>query len=123
MTGVIGDKNYFGRDFEHQLAEQGIRLLRRGPQWRAGTARRTAVQAIVRGAPVSQDALLLTAQERLADDGWTVLRVPFAEPGIICGEDVDDWLDDWGDGPSCSSTMSVRSATQRRTGAPGASWR
>lgn len=31
----------------------------------------------------------------LADDGWTVLRVPFAEPGIICGEDVDDWLDDW----------------------------
>ncbi|MFB6777473.1 hypothetical protein ACFCX0_08615 [Streptomyces sp. NPDC056352] len=28
--------------------------------------------------------------EELADDGWTVLRVPFAEPGIICGEDVDD---------------------------------
>lgn len=54
----------------------------------------------------------------LADDGWTVLRVPFAEPGIICDEDVDDWLDDWGDGPSCSSTMSVRSATRRRTAAP-----
>lgn len=34
----------------------------------------------------------------MADDGWTVLRVPFAEPGIICGEDMDDWLDDWGDG-------------------------
>lgn len=25
---LIGDKNYFGRDFEHQPAEQGIRLLR-----------------------------------------------------------------------------------------------
>jgi hypothetical protein len=25
---LIGDKNYFGRDFEHQLAEQDIRLLR-----------------------------------------------------------------------------------------------
>lgn len=25
---LIGDKNYFGRDFEHQLVEQGIRLLR-----------------------------------------------------------------------------------------------
>lgn len=25
---LIGDKNYFGRDFEHQLAEHGIRLLR-----------------------------------------------------------------------------------------------
>lgn len=33
----------------------------------------------------------------LADDGWTVLRMPFVEPGLICGEDVDDWLDDWGD--------------------------
>ncbi|WP_234380545.1 IS982 family transposase [Streptomyces sp. NRRL F-5122] len=25
---LIGDKNYFGRDFEHQVAEQDIRLLR-----------------------------------------------------------------------------------------------
>ncbi|QRX89951.1 IS982 family transposase [Streptomyces noursei] len=25
---LIGDKNYFGRDFEHQIAEQDIRLLR-----------------------------------------------------------------------------------------------
>lgn len=25
---LIGDKNYFGRDFEHQLAEQDIQLLR-----------------------------------------------------------------------------------------------
>jgi hypothetical protein len=25
---LIGEKNYFGSDFEHQLAEQGIRLLR-----------------------------------------------------------------------------------------------
>lgn len=25
---LIGDKNYFGRDFEHQLAGHGIRLLR-----------------------------------------------------------------------------------------------
>ncbi|WP_411105154.1 transposase [Streptomyces sp. cmx-4-9] len=25
---LIGDKNYFGRDFEHQLAEHAIRLLR-----------------------------------------------------------------------------------------------
>jgi hypothetical protein len=25
---LIGDKNYFGREFEHQLAEQSIRLLR-----------------------------------------------------------------------------------------------
>jgi hypothetical protein len=25
---LIGDKNYFGRDFEHQLAEHGIRLMR-----------------------------------------------------------------------------------------------
>ncbi|MFF4830127.1 IS982 family transposase [Streptomyces sp. NPDC001312] len=25
---LIGDKNYFGRDFEHRLAEHGIRLLR-----------------------------------------------------------------------------------------------
>lgn len=25
---LIGDKNYFGRDFEHELAEQGIELLR-----------------------------------------------------------------------------------------------
>lgn len=25
---LIGDKNYFGRDFEHQLAEHGIQLLR-----------------------------------------------------------------------------------------------
>ncbi|MGW0212647.1 IS982 family transposase [Streptomyces sp. NPDC003233] len=25
---LIGDKNYFGRDFEHQMAEQNIRLLR-----------------------------------------------------------------------------------------------
>jgi hypothetical protein len=25
---LIGDKNYFGRGFEHQLAEQDIRLLR-----------------------------------------------------------------------------------------------
>ena len=60
--------------------------------------RRTSAPKTVRGVPVSQDSLLLTAQERLADDGWTVPRVPFAEPGIICGEDVDDWLDDWGDG-------------------------
>lgn len=25
---LIGDKNYFGRDFEHQLGDQDIRLLR-----------------------------------------------------------------------------------------------
>ncbi|WP_259472044.1 hypothetical protein [Streptomyces shenzhenensis] len=25
---MIGDKDYFGRDFEHQLAERDIRLLR-----------------------------------------------------------------------------------------------
>ncbi|MGW5464636.1 IS982 family transposase [Streptomyces sp. NPDC003996] len=25
---LIGDKNYFGRDFEHELAQQGIQLLR-----------------------------------------------------------------------------------------------
>ncbi|MCX5316891.1 hypothetical protein [Streptomyces sp. NBC_00154] len=31
---------------------------------------------------------------------WSVMvgRGVSAEPGIICGEDVDDWLDDWGDG-------------------------
>ncbi|MFD4561288.1 sacsin N-terminal ATP-binding-like domain-containing protein [Streptomyces sp. NPDC058469] len=34
----------------------------------------------------------------VADDGWTVLRMPFAEPGLIASEDVDEWLDDWGDG-------------------------
>lgn len=32
----------------------------------------------------------------VADDGWTVLRMPFAEPGLIASEDVDEWLDDWG---------------------------
>ncbi len=37
---LIGDKNYFGRDFEHQLAEQDIRLLRparKGEPERPGT--------------------------------------------------------------------------------------
>lgn len=29
---LIGDRNYFGRGFEHELAEQGIPLLRSGPQ-------------------------------------------------------------------------------------------
>lgn len=36
---LIGDKNYFGRAFEHQLAEQDIRLLRparKGEPERAG---------------------------------------------------------------------------------------
>ncbi|MER6359175.1 IS982 family transposase [Streptomyces sp. NPDC001634] len=36
---LIGDKNYFGRDFEHQMAEQNIRLLppaRRGESERPG---------------------------------------------------------------------------------------
>jgi hypothetical protein len=36
---LIGDKNYFGRDFERQLADQGIRLLRptrKGEPKRAG---------------------------------------------------------------------------------------
>ena len=37
---LIGDKNYFGREFEQQLAEQGIRLLRparKGEAERAGS--------------------------------------------------------------------------------------
>ncbi|MET7824666.1 hypothetical protein ABZT23_08300 [Streptomyces sp. NPDC005386] len=34
----------------------------------------------------------------LADHGWTILRMPFDEPGLISGKDVDEWLDDWGDG-------------------------
>jgi hypothetical protein len=36
---VIGDKNYFGRTFEHELAKQGIQLLRptrKGEQQRPG---------------------------------------------------------------------------------------
>ncbi|MGW2677857.1 sacsin N-terminal ATP-binding-like domain-containing protein [Streptomyces sp. NPDC001436] len=32
-----------------------------------------------------------------AEDGWTVLRIPLAEPELIQGDDVDDWLNEWGD--------------------------
>lgn len=33
----------------------------------------------------------------LAEDGWTVLRIPLATPADVRGQDVDDWLAAWGD--------------------------
>ncbi|MFI1947401.1 sacsin N-terminal ATP-binding-like domain-containing protein [Streptomyces virginiae] len=41
------------------------------------------------------DSFLVPAT--LAEDGWTVLRIPLAAPTEVQGEDVDDWLDEWGD--------------------------
>ncbi len=42
---IIGDKNYFGRDFEATLASAGLSLLRPAPQGRARTTRHPVLQA------------------------------------------------------------------------------
>ena len=43
---LIGDKNYFGKEFEAQLAARDMRLLRPARKGRAGAGRITAVQAL-----------------------------------------------------------------------------
>ncbi|AEM88700.1 transposase IS4 family protein (plasmid) [Streptomyces violaceusniger Tu 4113] len=58
---LIGDKNYFGREFERQLAELDMRLR---PQGRGRARRITAVQAAAAGHRVDQRDLQGTTRSR-----------------------------------------------------------
>ncbi|CAM5597950.1 hypothetical protein SPURM210S_08276 [Streptomyces purpurascens] len=40
---MIGDKSYFGRDFERELAEHGIRLLRPTCEEEGGASHQTNI--------------------------------------------------------------------------------
>ncbi|WP_307080333.1 transposase [Streptomyces canus] len=64
---MIGDRNYFGRGFEQELAEQDIRLLRpASPQGRARAARSALVQAVAASHRVGQRDLQGSTRSRTA---------------------------------------------------------
>ena len=75
---LIGDKNYFGRDFEHQLAEQDIRLLRparKGEPERPGAPLFKPLRQIIESVNETFKGQLDLEQHRGRTPGGVVARV------------------------------------------------
>jgi hypothetical protein len=75
---LIGDKNYFGRDFEHQLAEQDIRLLRparKGEPERPGAPLFKPLRQIIESVNQTFKGQLDLEQHRARTPGGVIARV------------------------------------------------
>lgn len=75
---LIGDKNYFGRDFEHQLAEQDIRLLRparKGEAERPGASLFKPLRQVIESVNESFKGQLNLEQHRGRTPGGVIARV------------------------------------------------
>ncbi|WP_405691002.1 IS982 family transposase [Streptomyces sp. NBC_00057] len=75
---LIGDKNYFGRAFEHQLAEQDIRLLRparKGEPERAGAPLFKPLRQVIDSVNETFKGRLDLEQHRGRTPGGVVARV------------------------------------------------
>ncbi|MFH8379001.1 IS982 family transposase [Streptomyces cyaneofuscatus] len=75
---LIGDKNYFGRAFERELAEQGIRLLRptrKGEPERAGTPLFKPLRQIIESVNESLKGQLDLEHHRGRTPGGVITRV------------------------------------------------
>ncbi|MFF0085834.1 IS982 family transposase [Streptomyces canus] len=75
---LIGDKNYFGRAFERELAEQGIRLLRptrKGEPERSGTPLFKPLRQIIESVNESLNGQLDLEHHRGRTPGGVITRV------------------------------------------------
>ncbi|WP_328764923.1 IS982 family transposase [Streptomyces sp. NBC_00272] len=75
---LIGDKNYFGRDFEHQLAEQDIRLLRparKGEPQRPGAPLFKPLRQVIESVNETFKGQLNLEQHRGRTPGGVITRV------------------------------------------------
>ncbi|MGW3753276.1 IS982 family transposase, partial [Streptomyces sp. NPDC005134] len=75
---LIGDKNYFGRDFEHQLAEQDIRLLRparKGEPERPGAPLFKPLRQVIESVNETFKGQLNLEQHRGRTPGGVIARV------------------------------------------------
>ncbi|MBL3671593.1 IS982 family transposase [Streptomyces sp. M2CJ-2] len=75
---LIGDKNYFGRDFEHQLAEQDIRLLRparKGESERPGAPLFKPLRQVIESVNETFKGQLDLEQHRGRTPGGVIARV------------------------------------------------
>jgi hypothetical protein len=75
---LIGDKNYFGREFEHQLAEQGIRLLRparKGEPERPGAPLFKPLRQVIESVNETFKGQLDLEQHRGRTPGGVIARV------------------------------------------------
>jgi Transposase DDE domain len=75
---LIGDKNYFGRDFEHELAQQGIQLLRptrKGERQRPGGSLFKPLRQIIESVNESFKGQLNLEQHRGRTPGGVIVRV------------------------------------------------
>jgi hypothetical protein len=75
---LIGDKNYFGRDFEHQLAEQDIRLLRparKGEPERPGAPLFRPLRQVIESVNETFKGQLNLEQHRGRTPGGVIARV------------------------------------------------
>lgn len=75
---LIGDKNYFGRDFEHQLAEQDIRLLRparKGEPERPGASLFKPLRQVIESVNETFKGQLNLEQHRGRTPGGVIARV------------------------------------------------
>ncbi|WP_406385680.1 IS982 family transposase [Streptomyces sp. NBC_00211] len=75
---LIGDKNYFGRDFEHQLAEQDIRLLRparKGEPQRPGAPLLKPLRQVIESVNETFKGQLNLEQHRGRTPGGVITRV------------------------------------------------
>ncbi|MET9658436.1 IS982 family transposase [Streptomyces sp. NPDC006510] len=74
---LTGDKNYFGRDFEHQLAEQDIRLLRprKGEPERPGAPLLKPLRQVIESVNETFKGQLDLEQHRGLTPGGVIARV------------------------------------------------
>ncbi|MER6129837.1 IS982 family transposase [Streptomyces sp. NPDC001795] len=75
---LIGDKNYFGRDFEHQMAEQNIRLLRparRGESERPGAPLFKPLRQVIESVNETYKGQLNLEQHRGRTPAGVIARV------------------------------------------------
>ncbi|GGT40833.1 hypothetical protein GCM10010254_70930 [Streptomyces chromofuscus] len=75
---LIGDKNYFGRDFEHQLAEQDVRLLRparKGELERPGAPLFKPLRQVIESVNETFKGQLNLEQHRGRTPGGVIARV------------------------------------------------
>ncbi|MFF3313884.1 hypothetical protein ACFYV9_41875, partial [Streptomyces sp. NPDC002952] len=75
---LIGDKNYFGRDFEHQLGELGIRLLRparKGEPERPGAPLFKPLRQVIESVNETFKGQLDLEQHRGRTPGGVIARV------------------------------------------------